>query len=74
MAIVLVDDGTFDTVIRCDACGRVYRFTYDPNLPSANPDYTVADATADYDAFITGCIEEVTIEHACHVDDDEVAE
>ena len=28
MAICLTDDGTMDTVIRCDACGKEYRFNF----------------------------------------------
>lgn len=28
MAIILVDDGTLDTVFECDTCGMDYRFNF----------------------------------------------
>lgn len=67
MAIKLTDDGTLDTVLRCDECGEEFRYNYDP----ASDGYPAEDAAKDaYDDFIDGCIEDATAEHVCDTDDD----
>lgn len=53
MAITLSDDGTFDTVLRCDECGEEFRFNWD----GAPSDDDNADELA--------CIAEVESEHEC---------
>ena len=59
--IRLGDDGTLDTVIYCVACGREYRFNYDPSN-------TETEANAEYDAFVAECIAEIEAEHTCEED------
>lgn len=49
----LVDDGTLDTVIVCDNCGKETRFTYDNN------------SRDEYGDFIEWCIEELKNDHEC---------
>lgn len=61
MAIVLIDDGTLDTVLRCTECDEEFRYNFDPILEMEeedNPD----DA---YDAFIDWAIKDATDEHEC---------
>lgn len=57
MAIHLTDDGTLDTVLRCDECGEEFRYNYDLGLD--DPD----GLPTDYDAFIEWAIEDATAEH-----------
>jgi len=66
---VLADDGTMDTVIRCEACGREERFNF-----ACGPDDE--DGTEyTYDAFVADCIEQCEADHVCEDDDEtEVAE
>ena len=54
MAIVLTDDGTLDTVLRCTECGEEFRFNY------AN-----SDGEESRDTWIECLIDETADEHAC---------
>lgn len=56
MAIVLCDDGTLDTVLKCTECGEEFRLNYDPDLMRQ----------IDYDEFVQSSIEEMAEEHVCH--------
>lgn len=67
MAIELTDDGTMDTVLRCDECGEEFRFTYQPGPEEEDTDQTDEEA---YDAYIESCIEEIEAEHECATDDE----
>lgn len=72
MAIVLTDDGTLDTVLRCTECGEEFRFNYFPDEQGVDED-TRTD-TEIYDDFVQSCIEEVEVEHECTPEDDEPSE
>jgi len=52
----LTDDGTMDTVLRCDECGEEFRFNYE---------WSASDST--YEEWVTSCIEEIEQEHECEV-------
>lgn len=57
--IILIDDGTLDTVLQCIDCRQEFRYTYDPG-----PD--VADGSVDdYDAWIDTVINELADDHVC---------
>lgn len=63
----LIDDGTMDTVIRCDKCGEEIRFT----AAECNSDSEEDGDT--YDNFVQWCIEECEDDHVCDtVPDDAV--
>lgn len=69
MAIEETDDGTMDTVVRCDICGEEFRFNYDPSMDDAEIDADDEQACMEaYDAWIDGCIEEMEVEHDCQGD------
>lgn len=60
----LKDDGTLDTVIACDLCGREHRFTYAMDLDSwpNSSDEEISQQQADADAyqqFVASCCDEV---------------
>jgi hypothetical protein len=62
--IVLGDDGTMDTVLRCTDCGQEFRFNYDPS-----DDVPVGDAAQqDYDAWVDSIIDQTQDEHVCRDD------
>ncbi len=52
--ISLTDDGTLDTVLRCDTCAEEFRFNF--------------DSSGDYDAWVEECVAEVSDEHTCEVE------
>lgn len=57
----LTDDGTLDTVVVCDTCGREHRFNFEPSW------YVSEDeAAAEYDAFTDECIADVNETCECH--------
>lgn len=62
MAIELSDDGTLDTVLRCDECGEEFRFTYAADTLDPPAD---EDDERMYAAWIEDCITEVEAEHRC---------
>lgn len=65
----LSDDGTLDTVIVCDICGREHRFSYDGTFDDADTvEETAENAAAAYDAFIVECIEDVNVSCDCGED------
>ncbi|TXH12001.1 MAG: hypothetical protein E6R03_13685 [Hyphomicrobiaceae bacterium] len=71
MAIELMDDGTFDTVLRCDICREEFRYTYAmdlPDWPRSTEDAQIAQRTdeAAYDMFVTECIAETEADHICY--------
>jgi len=51
-AIVLDDDGTLDTVVRCDACNEEFRYTYE-----GGPDEQA------YDDFVAWALDDAAQEH-----------
>lgn len=68
MSIYLIDDGTFDTVLRCSECGEEMRYNYDGGMSAGDDDDQSTreqDALADYDAWVDGIIEDATNEHQC---------
>lgn len=61
--IVLGDDGTMDTVVRCTECGAELRYNFDP--AAAESDAAEDDGKDPYDEFVTWAIDDATNEHAC---------
>lgn len=55
--IYLVDDGTLDTVFRCQTCGEEMRYTRD------------CDDDRDYDEFVLDTLHELQDEHECYEDE-----
>lgn len=68
MAIVLTDDGTLDTVLRCEECGEEFRYNY--SAIEHDPDDTRSDEEA-YDDFVKDCIEDAEAEHECGAEDED---
>ena len=82
MSIHLTDDGTLDTVLRCDECGEEFRFNWDgcePNedritqMMEGTATYSRAlaeeyDANEQYQAWVEDCIAEIKEEHECHAE------
>lgn len=67
MAFILTDDGTLDTVLRCEDCGEEVRYHYDPETD----DYPAGDdATDAYKTFVKWAIEDAESEHECEPDED----
>jgi hypothetical protein len=60
MKIVLVDDGTLDTVLKCTKCGEVFRFNFQA-WGADGPENTPPT----YDDFVQQCIADTFIEHEC---------
>lgn len=60
MAIVLTDDGTLDTVLRCTECGEELRYHCGPD----------EEATQTYDEFVEWAIKDAESDHACDIDED----
>lgn len=58
----LIDDGTLDTVIRCE-CGQEHRFNYEP---ADNTDTDNDETTTGYEDFVADCIAEVADSCECH--------
>jgi hypothetical protein len=72
MSIELTDDGTMDTVLRCDECGEEFRFNYDATGGTEDEyDLTNEEMEAkdeeEYNAFVDDCIAEIEQEHECTV-------
>lgn len=65
MAIVLTDDGTLDTVLRCTECGEEFRGNYDNVGDPFADEPTDAEAEAAYDEWVADFICEVEDEHDC---------
>lgn len=74
MAFILTDDGTMDTVVRCEHCGEEVRFNYDPTGNNPEPrDYDTPKDIATrneqnrwlYDAWVAECIEDAKGDHEC---------
>lgn len=59
---ILIDDGTLDTVIRCE-CGREHRFNYEP---ADDTDTDNGETTTDYEDFIANCVADITDSCECH--------
>ena len=59
--IVLSDDGTMDTVLRCTECGEEMRYTFEPHEPEEGG--TPEDRQ--YEEFIEWAIEDAESEHEC---------
>ena len=73
MAIHLTDDGTTDTVFRCDQCTQEFRFNYtNDTLPIHEGMHE--DDRSDYESWVQECIEEIEAEHECALAFDEGAE
>lgn len=73
MAFYLIDDGTLDTVVKCDGCGEEVRFNYDgmePVVPGEDA-YSDEELDAHYDAFIKWAIESASQDHVCGEDTDD---
>lgn len=84
MAIVLSDDGTLDTVLECNKCGKEFRFNYDPGpdeLERDNDGFYKVDGRRfpteeganiyRYNQWVDEIIKETADEHVCEEDDDE---
>lgn len=76
MAFTLTDDGTLDTVVKCDQCGEELRYTYTPDEPTErlSRDRDLTDDGKDYDAFVSWAIDDAEQTHECASDDDEPSE
>jgi len=57
----LLDDGTMDTVIRCERCGQVTRFTYQPDSEDVTYDGFVSDCLYNVDNGCDHCQTEITL-------------
>lgn len=67
--IVLSDDGTLDTVLRCMECGKEFRGTFDP--PSYSDDEGLDRLTGEaYEEYVQYFIADVEEEHECGGSDD----
>lgn len=64
----LVDDGTFDTVIRCNLCGEEQRYNYDPSAPGA--DESELSGEEAYQAFIDDCMADAEMDHECEPEEE----
>ena len=81
MAIHLTDDGTLDTVLRCDGCGREFRGNYATQYDQMDrPECTRHGKVAcepcmqgDYQVWVAEFIADVEAEHQCSDDDDDDA-
>jgi hypothetical protein len=77
MAITLTDDGTLDTVVRCDDCGEEFRYNFDiedhAEDCTAKTDDSAPPCTC-YDAFVEWCIIDAANAHDCVCQDDEPQE
>lgn len=62
MSSHLGDDGTMDTVIRCDECGAEMRYLYDGEPQGGQVE--------SYDEFVEWCISDFDKDHECEPDDD----
>lgn len=62
----LIDDGTMDTVIKCDHCGQETRFTFD-GVESDDAERNTAPRL--YDAFVDECLQDVDNDCAYCADD-----
>ncbi len=58
--IVLSDDGTLDTVLRCTECGEVFRYNYDLIDPN---EYLEAS----YGDFLKWAVQDTIDSHECEV-------
>lgn len=65
MSIYLTDDGTLDTVLKCDRCGEEFRFNYSPEWAIDGPEPTDGQNEAAYSDFVAESISEVEDEHTC---------
>lgn len=72
MAFSLIDDGTLDTVVKCDGCGEEVRFTYanGPEEVDLDADEGQTDQEK-YDAYVIGCLEDAEQDHVCGEDTDD---
>jgi len=52
----LIDDGTLDTVVRCDSCGEEMRYNY-------SEDFNFEEY--DYDQFLSWALETAAEDHEC---------
>lgn len=59
-SFTLVDDGTLDTVIKCDHCGIEYRFNYDGSLDEE-------ESQDGYPAFVEWCMNDMDADHECEL-------
>lgn len=61
--IVLVDDGTLDTVVRCADCGAELRYNY------SESDSGIEHQHLSYADFVKECIEDMERDHDCFVEE-----
>ena len=61
MTFTLADDGTLDTVVKCNECGQEERFNYDGDI-NMTPD----EIEADYHEWVNGCCEGAEEDHECN--------
>lgn len=60
MAGHLTDDGTMDTVIKCDICGEETRYSYQ-----------IDGGDDTYDEWVRGCIADFDRDHMCPVENED---
>lgn len=63
--IVLADDGTLDTVLRCSECGEEFRGTFDSSFSDAGLDRTTYQT---YTEWVADFIADVDEEHDCRAE------
>jgi hypothetical protein len=63
----VIDDGTMDTVIVCDTCGREHRFNFGdgPDGTSGMDDNDEPGDIARYETFVLDCIEDIDTSCEC---------
>ena len=58
MAIILVDDGTLDTVLKCTLCQEKFRGSYLMHVEGLDIDDT-------YDEYVDWLIDDTMMDHEC---------
>jgi hypothetical protein len=56
MAFYLTDDGTMDTVVKCENCGQELRYNYDGETGDS-------EIEANYDVFVSWALDDADFEH-----------
>lgn len=69
MSIVLSDNGTLDTVLRCEDCGEEFRYNYEVGAPPTDAQEAGCAPEDTYDDFVQWAIEDAESEHECSADD-----
>ena len=68
----LADDGTLDTVVECESCGRQVRYSYAAHCDDGRK--SAEDDEFAYDRFVEWALGDAAEDHECEdVDEDDLA-